>query len=337
MDQSLVLAYELGNEANLYGDHRPPNYGIQDYAEDMCSWIPRLAARSSSPSKFQFPSFAGPEIFKKDMTIAKLVKMGVPQSIPAIEYFSLHGYPWNICSPADAAKVNLKNFLDHQQTLDLIDKYRDQIDAVRPLGKMMHMGETGSVACHGKNGVSNTLGAALWELDYALSGATSGINRFFFHMGKGDFYYSMWEPLPSETSPVPHINPTYYSMLFVADLVAGLRAPTIAPITSLDTQSAIHFAILDNNRLEKLVFINTEYFNATTRRLSRDFSVGFILGKNPKVSRLTGRSSDATVGVSWAGQKVDSEGKIRGHAKIERAHNGIIRVWASEAVIVERG
>lgn len=34
------------------------------------------------------------------------------------------------------------------------------------------MGETGSVACHGKFGVSNTLGAALWELDYALSGST---------------------------------------------------------------------------------------------------------------------------------------------------------------------
>ena len=35
------------------------------------------------------------------------------------------------------------------------------------------MGETGSVSCHGKDGVSNTLGAALWELDYMLHGKKS--------------------------------------------------------------------------------------------------------------------------------------------------------------------
>lgn len=169
------------------------------------------------------------------MSISELVRLGVPQSIPGIEYFSVHGYPWNICTgmfslcpcccfpfpfiipiltflrvytDEDAAKVDLRNLLDHQQTLDLLDQYSSQISAAKPLGKMMHMGETGSVACHGKDGVSNTLGAALWQLDYALSGATAGIDRFFFHNGKGDFYYSTWEPLPTETSPVPHINPT---------------------------------------------------------------------------------------------------------------------------------
>lgn len=70
------------------------------------------------------------------------------------------------------------------------------------------MGETGSVACHGKDGVSNTLGAALWELDYTLTGTVAGINRFFFHMGQGDYFYSMWEPLRSQSSAVPFINPT---------------------------------------------------------------------------------------------------------------------------------
>lgn len=98
--------------------------------------------------------------------------------------------------------------MDHNKTLSLIASYGGEIAASRSQGKQLHMGETGSVACHGKFGVSNTLGAALWELDYALSGSTQGIDRFFFHMGKGDFYYSMWEPLPSERFPAPHINPT---------------------------------------------------------------------------------------------------------------------------------
>ncbi|KAM5363816.1 hypothetical protein ACJZ2D_011850 [Fusarium nematophilum] len=291
LDQDLVMAYELGNEVNLYGPYRPANYDVHAYARDMRDWIPRLRARSPFDSKFQFPSFAGPELFREDMTIANLVRLGVPQSIPGIEYFAIHGYPWNICSPTEAAKVNIRNLLDHEQTLDLIGKYSGEIAAAKSLGKMVHMGETGSVACHGKDGVSNTLGAALWELDYALSGATAGIDRFFFHMGKGDFYYSMWEPLPSPTSPVPHTNPTYYSMLFIADLVADLKVPKVTAISSLDTSSSIHFAIFDGNKLQKLVLINTH---------------------------------------------VDGKGRIKSREKIEKVFNGIVKVSASEAVIVER-
>lgn len=92
--------------------------------------------------------------------------------------------------------------------MKLVSQYDEEIAASRSVGKEVHMGETGSVACHGKDGVSNTLGAALWELDYALSGASAGMDRFFFHMGQGDFYYSMWEPIGTELNPGPHIYPT---------------------------------------------------------------------------------------------------------------------------------
>lgn len=99
MDQSLVMAYELGNEVNLYGGYRPSDYDAYDYASQMESWIPRLRARSSVDSSFQFPSFAGPpQWFRADMTIDNLVDMGVPQSINGIEYMCVHGYPYNICS-----------------------------------------------------------------------------------------------------------------------------------------------------------------------------------------------------------------------------------------------
>lgn len=99
LDQSLVMAYELGNEPNLYGDYRPPTYDVNIYADDMREWIPSLRALSPPgvEPKFQFPSFAGPQLFKPGMTIANLVEIGVPQSV-GIDYFSIHGYPYDICS-----------------------------------------------------------------------------------------------------------------------------------------------------------------------------------------------------------------------------------------------
>ena len=107
-----------------------------------------------------------------------------------------------------AALVNLTNFLDHGKTVELIGHYANESAATKAVNGVLHMGETGTVACHGKEGVSNTLGAALWELDYALTGAAEGFDRFMFHNGQGDYYYSMWEPVGTELHPGAHIYPT---------------------------------------------------------------------------------------------------------------------------------
>ncbi|GMG11843.1 unnamed protein product [Aspergillus oryzae var. brunneus] len=125
-------------------------------------------------------------------------------------------------------------------------------------------------------------------------------------------------------------------MLFIADLVADLNGPRITPITSLDSNSAVHFAIYDNDQIQKLVLLNTEYFNETTTRSSREFNIASSLGLNLKVRRLTGQSSDARTGVTWAGQSVDASGGITGDLNIESVSTGIVTLLASEAVIVER-
>ena len=48
--------------------------------------------------------------------------------------------------------------------------------------------ETNSIACHGAPGVSNTAGAALWAIDYALYASTIGISELYFHEGIGYKY-----------------------------------------------------------------------------------------------------------------------------------------------------
>lgn len=46
--------------------------------------------------------------------------------------------------------------------------YTADVVATREKGLDYILGETNSYACHGAPGVSNTAGAALWALDYAL-------------------------------------------------------------------------------------------------------------------------------------------------------------------------
>lgn len=100
MNQSLVMAYELGNEPNFYAPtFRPAGWNASDYGNEMESWIPSLRNTSTEDSKWMFGAFAGPpNLFEDGLTIANLVEFGVPQKIPGVKYFSTHGYPYDICS-----------------------------------------------------------------------------------------------------------------------------------------------------------------------------------------------------------------------------------------------
>ena len=99
MNQSLVMAYELGNEPNFYAPaFRPAGWNASDYGYEMESWIPSLRNTSTDDSKWMFGAFAGPpNLFEDGLAIANLVELGVPQKIPGVNYFSTHGYPYDIC------------------------------------------------------------------------------------------------------------------------------------------------------------------------------------------------------------------------------------------------
>lgn len=124
-------------------------------------------------------------------------------------------------------------------------------------------------------------------------------------------------------------------MLFVADLVADLDDPMVAPITSMDTNTAVHFAIYQDDQIVKLVLLNLEYYTGDSDRPSTDFDVSDLLGSNVRVSRLTGSESASTDGVSWAGQTVDGSGAIVGDVETEDITDGIVTLLASEGAIVE--
>jgi hypothetical protein len=84
--------------------------------------------------------------------------------------------------------------MNHTTTVSFYNQWIPSIQAAHDANTLFYMGETGSVSCHGEDGVRNTMGAALWELDYVLNGAVLGIDGVFFHMCT-PFFYSMWQPV----------------------------------------------------------------------------------------------------------------------------------------------
>ena len=125
-------------------------------------------------------------------------------------------------------------------------------------------------------------------------------------------------------------------MLFIADLVADLNDPRILSIETNDLKSAVHFAVYDGDEIRKLVFLNTEFFNKNGSRTSQEFDLSAILGRKLRLRRLTGEASEAKSGITWAGQDVDGDGRMLGTEQVERITDGIVKVFSSEAVIVER-
>lgn len=92
LDPPAVMAYELGNEPNLYGDYRPDDWDAQDYGRQMRRWLPTLKEALPPGAKFMFGSFAGPPTeFDDGFTLANLISRDVPRSIPGVEYYVTHG------------------------------------------------------------------------------------------------------------------------------------------------------------------------------------------------------------------------------------------------------
>jgi len=60
--------------------------------------------------------------------------------------------------------------MNHSSTIQYFSQWQTEVAAAQQAGVPFYLGETGSVSCHGLDGVSNTLGAALWEIDYMLHG-----------------------------------------------------------------------------------------------------------------------------------------------------------------------
>ena len=101
--------------------------------------------------------------------------------------YAVHLYPQSNCDAVRKARLSLDLLVDHSVIHKNLSQYIPQEQAARdPGGAPLLLGETNSVSCSGKSGVSDVFGAALWMVDYSLTAASLGIEQVFFVESVGD-------------------------------------------------------------------------------------------------------------------------------------------------------
>lgn len=82
-------------------------------------------------------------------------------------------------------------YLTHQSGQHIVSSYLNSTSYAQTVGKPFVMFETNTASCGGFPGVSDSFGAALWALDYALTMAYSNFTGALFHVGGQNVYYNV--------------------------------------------------------------------------------------------------------------------------------------------------
>ena len=75
------------------------------------------------------------------------------------------------------------DYLNHTSGVDIVKMYLNSSRLVQNVGKPFYMFETNTASCGGFQGVSNSFGAAMWALDYAMQMAYSNFSGALLHVG----------------------------------------------------------------------------------------------------------------------------------------------------------
>jgi hypothetical protein len=81
-------------------------------------------------------------------------------------------------------------FLNHTAGQNIVAPYLNSTAYAQSKGKRLLMFETNSASCGGFAGISDSFGATLWALDYAMQMAYANFSGAYFHVGGQNVYYN---------------------------------------------------------------------------------------------------------------------------------------------------
>ncbi len=211
-----LLAFEIGNEPDLFpGVHRPANYSYADYYAEYRRF--KKAIRDKLPSA----PFAGPDV----IVHADWLEQFAATEAADVKLLTHHYYAEG---PPDNPTSTIENLLKQNAILPGL---LGRLEAASRSSRVPYrICETNSCFGGGKPGVSDTMAAALWGLDFMFTLAQSnaaGVNMEtgVNHLG----FLSYYTPITPDGP-----RPLYYGMLAFSLASHGERVQVTLDNTGLN-------------------------------------------------------------------------------------------------------
>lgn len=203
--------------------------------------------------------------------------------------------------------------MDMDQTDTQFVYWEKQVNIALKTGLPYVLREMSSVGPIGMPGVSDTLGAALWTLNFFMYAASIGISSVQMHMTDNS-NASAWQPIPMYGSDTTFVRPQYYAHAAVAQIIGNGNGTT--QISSLKTSSVgaaydgriRAYAAYANDNIQAVVLINSKQANSSEDKSSFTFNINLgsaNANKDVFLSYLTADGAESQKGVTWNGLSYD--------------------------------
>jgi hypothetical protein len=312
-----LTSIACGNEPDDYAGHgisghsgiRSPAYTETDYLKEAQACI--RAVRTGAPAA----PISGP-----DTAHVSWLPQYAAVEKGTISLLTVHYYPLSACHGPGTAAALLSRATAAGEASAV------SAAAAHTAGVSLRMSETNSAACGGIPGVSNTYAAALWAVDYLLTGAEHGATGMNFHGFLAHTCHG-YTPLCQVGPDQYAAQPVYYGLLFTHLLGTGELLPvTVHPAASI----AAHALRSAGGAIRVVIE------NLSGAAVGISLRAGSVSGTATAL-RLTGPSLTATSGVRIQGAQVQPDGTFTLHAPSRLAcYSGSCRVevGAYSAVMV---
>ncbi|KAG1744607.1 glycoside hydrolase family 79 protein [Suillus paluster] len=324
-----LIGLQAGNEPDLYSrhGHRPGSYSPQDYKDEFGLLIDAVNADSNIPNKNLLigPNLAGvwspPDIWQTGFAT------DFNQNLAGL---AVERYPTDNCyaefgigTPRYGQEM-FPTYLTHQSGKDIVNEFPGAPAYAQSVGKPFIMSETNTASCGGFPGLSDSFGAALWGIDYALQLAYSNFSTVLFHVGGQSVYYNPFTPPVTNQSSFHQwtIGPIYYSALVVAEV---LGSSNVAQVLDLDANSGNDYtpgyAIYENGQPVRVALTNFITDPSGDNDYTASISIGGTVPAQVTVKYLLADSVSQRYNFTWAGQTFGdvftSDGRLVGALDVQ--------------------
>lgn len=296
-----VLAFELGNEPELYGTfpwyRTPDGHKVTGRSRDY-DFVAFMHDFMTFSDALPGVVLAGPTTGGPGWTryLSEFLS-----AQPQVKLVTLHRYPLQLCftSPRSPRHPTIGRLLSSRASTGLADSFASSTAIAHARGLALRIDELNTVSCGAFPAVSHTFGSALWALDTLFELARVGVDGVNVHTYPSAGY---------ELFTFNHANgrwhgsvaPEYYGLLtFAKATPPGSRLLEVSGETGSRLTAWATWA--PDGRV-RVVLINKDLAHARVIAVRAPAAAG-----TATVQRLTAPSVKASTGTTLGGQSIGSQ------------------------------